>query len=99
MTPYCKITKKNPFNQSKSSNFEKIVDFSKILKFTTNNQISKVFKKFKILIKFLFIFRPEEKENKEGADTEKVAEQDKNESEKELAKDKVISNFLRIFRN
>lgn len=31
--------------------------------------------------------RPETKENKEGADTEKTAEQDKNESEKELEKD------------
>jgi hypothetical protein len=37
----------------------------------------------------IYINRPEVKENKEGADTEKAAEQDKNESEKELAKDKV----------
>lgn len=38
---------------------------------------------------FFSLNRPEVKENKEGADTEKAAEQDKNESEKELAKDKV----------
>lgn len=36
---------------------------------------------------------PEVKENKEGADTEKTAEQDKNESENELAKDKVSDLF------
>jgi hypothetical protein len=33
--------------------------------------------------------RPETKENKEGADTEKTAEHDKNDTEKELEKDKV----------
>jgi glutathione S-transferase len=42
---------------------------------------------------------PEEKENKEGADTEKVAEQDKNESEKELAKDKVEEKIEKIEEN
>lgn len=35
-----------------------------------------------------FTSRPEVKENKEGADTEKAAEQDK-ESDKELVKEKV----------
>lgn len=43
----------------------------------------------RILILIFNLNRPEVKENKEGADTEKAAEQDKNESEKELAKDKV----------
>lgn len=42
------------------------------------------------LITFFLLFnRPEVKENKEGADTEKAAEQDK-ESDKELVKEKVI---------
>ena len=44
-----------------------------------------------------FLFSPEVKENKEGADTEKAGEQDKNESENELAKDKV-SVFLKTLQ-
>lgn len=41
------------------------------------------------MFQYLIQFRPEKKENKEGDNTEKIAEQDKNESELEKDKDKV----------
>lgn len=48
-----------------------------------------------ILTKSFWISRPEVKENKEGADTEKAAEEEK-ESDKELVKEKV--NCMQIIK-
>lgn len=49
--------------------------------------------------KIFFKCRPEQKENKEGDDKEKTAEQDKNDKNEELEKDKdkVVDSHFYIF--